>query len=43
MWQYYEVAILQDKVTQLFTDFGCLVGEISTPRSAASGIQPLLE
>jgi hypothetical protein len=31
--------MLQDKVTQLSTDFGILVGEISALRSASVGIQ----
>jgi hypothetical protein len=34
-------AMLQDKVTQLSTDFGRLVGEVSALRSAAAGIQTL--
>jgi uncharacterized protein YdcH (DUF465 family) len=37
------IAILQDKVTQLSTDFGRLVGEVSALRSASAGIQTLLE
>jgi hypothetical protein len=35
--------MLQNKVTQLFTDFGRLVGEVSALRSAAAGIQALFE
>jgi hypothetical protein len=35
--------MLEDKVTQLSTDFGRLVGEVSSLRSAAAGIRPLLE
>jgi regulator of replication initiation timing len=35
--------MLQDKVTQLSTDFGRLVGEVSALRSAAAGIQTLSE
>jgi hypothetical protein len=34
---------LQDKVTQLSTDFGRLVREVSSLRSAAAGIQTLSE
>jgi uncharacterized coiled-coil protein SlyX len=37
------IAILQDKVTQLSTDFGRLVGEVSALRSASAGIQTLSE
>jgi predicted nucleic acid-binding Zn-ribbon protein len=37
------IAILEDEVTQLSTDFGRLVGEVSALRSAAAGIRPLLE
>jgi hypothetical protein len=37
------IAILQDKVTQLSTDFGRLVGEVSALRSPAAGIQTLSE
>jgi hypothetical protein len=37
------IAILQNKVTHLSTDFGCLVGEVSALRSAAAGIQTLSE
>jgi signal transduction histidine kinase len=37
------IAILEDKVTQLSTDFRRLVGEISSLRSAAVGIQTLSE
>jgi hypothetical protein len=37
------IAMLQDKVTQLSTDFGRLVGEVSALRSAAAGIQALSE
>jgi hypothetical protein len=35
--------ILQNKVTQLSTDFGRLVGEVSSLRSASAGIQTLSE
>jgi hypothetical protein len=35
------IAMLQDKVTQLSTDFGRLVGEVSALRSASTGIQTL--
>jgi chromosome segregation ATPase len=38
-----EIAMLQGKVTQLSTDFGRLVGEVSALRSAAAGIQTLSE
>jgi hypothetical protein len=38
-----EIAILQDKVTQLSTDFWRLVGEVSALRSASAGIQTLWE
>jgi uncharacterized coiled-coil protein SlyX len=37
------IAILQDKVTQLSTDFGRLFGEVSALRSAAARIDPLSE
>jgi uncharacterized protein YdcH (DUF465 family) len=37
------IAILQDKVTQLSTDFGRLVGEVSALRSASARIQTLSE
>jgi hypothetical protein len=37
------IAILQNKVTQLSTDFGRLVGEVSALRSASAGIQTLSE
>jgi archaellum component FlaC len=37
------IAILEDKVTQLSTDFGRLVGEVSALRSAAAGIRTLSE
>jgi hypothetical protein len=37
------IAILQDKVTQLSTDFGCHVGEVSALHSASARIQTLLE
>jgi hypothetical protein len=37
------IAMLQDKVTQLSTDFGRLVGEVSALRSASAGIQTLSE
>jgi chromosome segregation ATPase len=37
------IAILEDKVTQLVTDLRPFVGEISSLRSAASGIQTLSE
>jgi hypothetical protein len=37
------IAILQDKVTQLSTDFWRLVGEVSALRSASAGIQTLSE
>jgi hypothetical protein len=37
------IAILQGKVTQLSTDFGRLVGEVSSLRSAAAGIQKVSE
>jgi hypothetical protein len=33
----YVIVILQDKVTQLSTDFGSLVGEIASLRSAPAG------
>jgi hypothetical protein len=36
-----EIAILQNKVTQFSTDFRCFINEVSTPRSAAAGIQTL--
>jgi archaellum component FlaC len=35
------IEVLEDKVTQLSTDFGRLVGEVSALRSVASGIQTL--
>jgi hypothetical protein len=35
------IVMLQDKVTQLSTDFGRLVGEVSSLRSASAGIQTL--
>jgi DNA helicase TIP49 (TBP-interacting protein) len=35
------IAILQDKVTQLSTDFGGFVGEVSALRSASAGIERL--
>jgi hypothetical protein len=35
------IAILEDKVTQLSTDFGRLVGEVSALQSASAGIQTL--
>jgi hypothetical protein len=38
-----DVAILQDKVTQLPTDFERLVGEVSILRSASAGIQTISE
>jgi hypothetical protein len=37
------IAILQDKVTQLSTDFGRLIDEVSALRSASAGIQTLSE
>jgi uncharacterized protein YdcH (DUF465 family) len=37
------IAMLQDKVSQLSTDVGRLVGEVSALRSASAGIQTLLE
>jgi predicted CopG family antitoxin len=37
------IAIWQDKVTQLSTDFERLVGEVSALRSVAAGIQALFE
>jgi hypothetical protein len=37
------IAILQNKVTQLSTDFWRLVGEVSALRSASAGIQTLSE
>jgi hypothetical protein len=37
------IAILEDKVTQLSTDFGRLVREVSSLRSGAAGIQTLSE
>jgi hypothetical protein len=37
------IAILEDKVTELSTDFGRLVGDVSSLRSAAAGIQILSE
>jgi hypothetical protein len=37
------IAILQDKVTQLSTDFGCLVGEVSALRSTSASIKILSE
>jgi hypothetical protein len=37
------IAILQEKVTQVSTYFGHLVGEVSALRSAAAGIQTLSE
>jgi uncharacterized coiled-coil protein SlyX len=37
------IAMLEDKVTQLSTEFGRLVGEVSALRSAAAGIQTLSE
>jgi hypothetical protein len=38
-----DVAMLQNKVTELSTEFGRLGGAVSTLRSAAAGIQTLLE
>jgi hypothetical protein len=40
---FHVISMLQDKVTQLFTDFGRLGGEVSALRSAAAGIQTLSE
>jgi uncharacterized coiled-coil protein SlyX len=37
----YVIAVLQDKVTELFTDFGRLVSEVSSLRSAAAIIETL--
>jgi hypothetical protein len=37
------IAILEDKVTQLSTDLRPFVGEVSSLRSAAAGIQTLSE
>jgi outer membrane murein-binding lipoprotein Lpp len=37
------IVMLQSKVTQLSTDFGRLVGEVSALRSAAVGMQTLCE
>jgi hypothetical protein len=37
------IAILQDKISQLSTDFGRLVSEVSALRSASAGIQTLSE
>jgi predicted RNase H-like nuclease (RuvC/YqgF family) len=37
------ISILQDKVTELSTDFGRLVGEVSSLRSASARIQTLSE
>jgi hypothetical protein len=37
------IATLQDKVTQVSTDFGRLEGEVSALRSASAGIQTLSE
>jgi archaellum component FlaC len=37
------IGMMQDKVTQLSTDFGHLVGEVSAVRSASSGLQTLSE
>jgi hypothetical protein len=34
---------LEDKVTELSTDFGRLVGEVSALRSASAGIETLSE
>jgi predicted RNase H-like nuclease (RuvC/YqgF family) len=39
----HDTAMFQDKVTQLSTDFGLLVGEVSALRSASAGIQRLLD
>jgi hypothetical protein len=39
----YEIAILQSEVRQLSTDFGHFISEVSALRSAAAGIQTLLE
>jgi hypothetical protein len=35
--------MLQDKVTQLSTDFGCFGGEVSGLQLASTGIQTLSE
>jgi hypothetical protein len=37
------IAILEDKVIQLSTDFGRFVGEVSSLRSASAGLQTLSE
>jgi archaellum component FlaC len=39
----HDVEVLQNKVTQLSTDFGRLVSEVSSLRSASAGIQALSE
>jgi hypothetical protein len=39
----HAIVMLQNEVTQLSTDFGRLVGEVSALRSAAAGIQTLSE
>jgi archaellum component FlaC len=39
----YVIAMLQDKVTQLSTDFGHLGGEVSALRSDSAGLQTLSE
>jgi hypothetical protein len=43
MLRCWDIAILQDKVTQLSTDSGHLIGEVSAFRSVASGIEILSE
>jgi hypothetical protein len=37
--QFHVIPLLQDKVTQLFTDFGRLVCEVSALRCASAGIR----
>jgi hypothetical protein len=36
------IAVLQNKFTQLSTDFGCFAGEVSAPPSAPAGMQTLI-
>jgi hypothetical protein len=40
---FHVITMLQNKVTQLSTDFGRLVGEISAVEFASAGIETLLE
>jgi uncharacterized membrane protein len=41
--RHCDVKMLQDKITQLSTNFGRLVGEVSALRSVATRIEILLE